>query len=435
MKHLKIAVLALLLIVSYSKVNAQDEGNPWMTTFGANYIDIKDGASGEFLPYASLGRYLGKGFSLELAASGNRVDRPWGTGAEATFFAVDMNVRYDLNKVFGDTKWFDPFLYTGIGQNFLASEDGLGFKLGAGFNAWFSKNVGVTLKSEYRKVNTPIDFEMFQHSIGVAFRFGKSDTDGDGIRDRDDACPRDAGLAEFDGCPDTDADDDGVEDCCDECKDVAGLAKFNGCPDTDGDGVEDREDACPEIPGLVELNGCPDKDGDGVTDAEDKCPDVFGPEPNSGCPYIDNDGDGVIDILDKCITVPGPASNEGCPENFLDQKTVDEAAKGINFDTGKYSFRPGVTQILDEVAVLLNQDYALQFRFAVDGHTDSTGSDSINMTLSNNRANAVKEYLVSKGVDAARLITKGYGESNPIDTNATRQGRLNNRRVEIKEIK
>jgi len=185
----------------------------------------------------------------------------------------------------------------------------------------------------------------------------------------------------------------------------------------------------------MELNGCPDKDGDGVTDAEDKCPDVFGPEPNSGCPYIDNDGDGVIDILDKCITVPGPASNEGCPENFLDQETVDLAAKGINFDTGKYSFRPGVTEILDGVATLLNQDYALQFKFAVNGHTDNVGSEALNMTLSNNRANAVKEYLISKGVDGSRLVTKGYGESMPIDTNATNAGRLNNRRVEIKEMK
>jgi len=435
MKDLKIAVITLLLIVSYSNVKAQDEGNPWMTTFGVNYIDIKDGESGKILPYASLGRYLGKGFSLDLAASGNRVDRPWGTGAEATFFAIDLNVRYDLNNVFGDTKWFDPFLYTGVGQNSLGAETGLGFKFGAGFNAWFTDNLGMTLRSEYRKVNTPIDFEMYQHSIGLAWKFGKSDTDGDGIRDRDDACPREAGLAEFNGCPDTDADDDGVEDCCDECPNVVGLAEFNGCPDTDGDGVQDKEDACPEIPGLVDLNGCPDKDGDGVTDAEDKCPDVFGPEPNSGCPYIDNDGDGVIDILDKCITVPGPASNDGCPEVFIDQKTVDEAAKGINFVIGKYSLRPEITEILDDVADILNQNHNLQFSFSVNGYTDSTGSEEINLTLSNARANAVKEYLVNKGVDTNRLRTKGFGESNPIDTNATKAGRLNNRRVEITEIK
>jgi len=435
MKHLKIAVLALLLIVSYSSVNAQDEANPWMTTVGANYIDIKDGDSGEILPFVSLGRYIGKGFSLELAASVNEVGRPWGSGSDAAFFGLDLNVKYDLNNAFGDTKWFDPFLYTGVGQNSLGAESGLGFKLGAGFNAWFNDHIGLSLRSEYKKVNTPIDFEMYQHSVGVVWKFGKSDADGDGIRDRDDDCPDVAGIAEYNGCPDKDADDDGVEDCCDDCPNEAGLAEFNGCPDRDGDGVPDKDDACPDVSGLVTLQGCPDRDGDGVTDAEDECPDVFGPEPNSGCPYIDNDGDGVIDILDKCITVPGPASNEGCPENFMQKETIDMAAKGINFDTGKYSFRPGVTDILDNIATILNQNENLQFRFSVDGYTDNTGSLERNMTLSNARANAVKNYLVNKGVDASRLLAKGYGETSFIDVNTTKEGRFNNRRVEIKEIK
>ncbi len=432
MKHLKIAVLVLLLIVSYSNVNAQDKENPWMTTFGANYIDIKDGDSGNIMPFISLGRYLGEGFSLELAGAVNRVNKPWGSGAEATFFGLDLNVKYDLNNVFGDTKWFDPFLYTGIGQNSLGAENGLGFKLGAGFNAWFTDHVGMTLRSEYKKVNTPIDFEMYQHSVGLVWRFGKSDTDGDGIRDRDDACPRVAGLAEFNGCPDSDSD--GVIDSKDDCPNTAGLATLCGCPDTDGDGVTDKDDACPEIPGLISLQGCPDKDGDGVTDAEDECPDVFGPEPNSGCPYIDNDGDGVIDILDKCITVPGPASNEGCPEVF-NNTTVDLAAKGINFDTNKYSFRPGVTEILDNIASILNQNENLQFNFSVNGYTDNVGSTERNLSLSEVRANAVKKYLVGKGVDAKRLSSKGYGETNFIDVNTTNEGRFNNRRVEVKEIK
>ena len=215
---------------------------------------------------------------------------------------------------------------------------------------------------------------------------------------------------------------------------TAGLATLNGCPDTDGDGVTDKDDACPEIPGLISLQGCPDKDGDGVTDAEDECPDVFGPEPNSGCPYIDNDGDGVIDILDKCITVPGPASNEGCPEVF-NNTTVDLAAKGINFDTNKYSFRPGVTEILDNIASILNQNENLQFNFSVNGYTDNVGSTERNLSLSEVRANAVKKYLVGKGVDAKRLSSKGYGETNFIDVNTTNEGRFNNRRVEVKEIK
>jgi len=435
MKHLKIAIMAVLLIVSYSNVSAQDENNPWMTTFGANYIDITDGDSGTILPYVSVGRYLGSGLSLELSGAMNEVGRPWGTGADATFFGLDLNVKYDLNNAFGDTKWFDPFLFTGVGQNALGAENGLGFNIGAGFNAWFTDKVGISLKSGYKKVNTPVDFEMMQHSVGLVWRFGKSDTDGDGVRDRDDNCPQVAGLAEFNGCPDTDADDDGVEDCCDECPEIAGLPEFKGCPDTDGDGVRDIEDDCPKVAGLKELNGCPDKDGDGVTDSLDECPEVAGPEANSGCPYIDNDGDGVIDILDKCITVPGPASNEGCPEVFMAKETIDLAAKGINFDTGKSVIKPNVVAILDKVATILNQNENLQFNFAINGYTDNVGSTNRNLVLSQDRANAVKKYLIGKGVDATRLTATGYGETSFIDSNATRAGRFNNRRVEIKEQK
>jgi len=453
MKHLKIAVLALLLIASYSTANAQDKENPWMLNFGTNAIDVStasDAKSGYFGSYdfngndvnvvpwlsrISVNRFLGKGFSLEVAGAVNKIDRPWGAGSDVTFVGLDLNVKYDLNNAFGQTGWFDPFLYAGIGENWVGSKDGLGFNAGAGFNAWISDKVGINFTTGYKKVNTPIDFEMYQHSVGLTWRFGKSDSDGDGVRDKDDKCPDVAGLAEFDGCPDTDSDNDGVSDCCDKCPEVAGLAKFDGCPDTDGDGVIDMKDKCPTVPGEMKLHGCPDKDKDGVADKDDACPEVPGPKTNAGCPFKDTDEDGVIDLIDRCVEVPGPASNEGCPEIFVDQETVNEAAKGINFDTGKSAIRPEVATILDHVATILNQNQNLQFRFSIDGHTDNTGSDARNLELSKARANSVKTYLVNKGVDANRLVTKGFGEASPIDTNATKEGRFNNRRVEINEIK
>ncbi len=453
MKHLKIAVLALLLITSFSNANAQDKENPWMLTFGTNAIDIStnsDATSGYFGSYkfdgndvnvipwlsrVSLTRYIGKGFGLELAGAMNKVDRPWGAGTDATFFGLDLNVKYDLNNAFGQTGWFDPFLYAGLGENWVGSKNGLGLNLGAGFNAWISDNVGINFTSGYKKVNTPVDFKMFQHSIGLTWKLGNKDRDGDGVNNKEDKCPDEAGLAEFDGCQDTDADKDGVTDCCDKCPEVPGLAEFDGCPDTDGDGVQDSKDKCPTVAGLKALHGCPDKDGDGVADGDDACPEVPGPKGNSGCPYKDTDEDGVIDIIDRCVEIPGPASNEGCPEIFVDQETVNEAARGINFDTGKSVIRPEVSTILDHVAEILNQNQNLQFRFSIDGHTDSTGSAPRNMELSNARANAVKDYLVNRGVSANRLVTKGFGQTAPIDSNNTKEGRFNNRRVEINEIK
>ncbi len=300
MKHLKIAFLALLLIMSYSNANAQDKENPWMLTFGTNYISIIDGESENYVPWStriSLAKSIGKGFNLEFAGALNRIARPWGiANNDVTFVGLDLNIKYN----FIDKGWFDPFLYVGVGENWVGVENGIGLNAGLGFNSWINDDIGINWTSGYKKVNTSDDFSMWQHSLGVAWRFGNSDTDGDGIRDKDDECPEVAGTAEFNGCPDTDADNDGVTDCCDKCPKTPGLAEFKGCPDTDGDGIPDYKDKCPEVAGLKALHGCPDKDGDGVADKDDACPDVPGPKTNAGCPFKDTDGDGVIDLIDNC---------------------------------------------------------------------------------------------------------------------------------------
>ncbi len=445
--------MALLLIASFSNASAQDKENPWMLTFGTNAIDIStasDATSGYFGSYkfdgndvnvipwlsrVSVGRYIGKGFGLELAGAMNKVDRPWGAGSDVTFFGLDLNVKYDLNNAFGQTGWFDPFVYAGLGENWVGSQNGLGLNLGAGFNAWISDNVGINFTSGYKKVNTPVDFKMFQHSIGLTWKLGNKDRDGDGVENKEDKCPDVTGLAELNGCPDTDIDKDGVMDCCDKCPEVPGLAEFGGCPDTDGDGTPDAKDKCPEVAGPKLLHGCPDKDGDGTADKDDACPDVFGPKTNAGCPFKDTDSDGVIDLIDKCVEVPGPAKNDGCPEVFADQLSLDQALRGVYFDTSRSNIRPDAAAILDQVATILSQDQNLQFKFSIDGHTDNTGNAARNMSLSTARANSVRDYLIGKGIAANRLRAQGFGQNSPIDTNATSEGRQNNRRVEIIEVK
>ncbi|WP_378188275.1 DUF5723 family protein [Aquimarina sp. W85] len=235
-----------------------------------------------------------------------------------------------------------------------------------------------------------------------------------------------------------DKDGDGVLDKVDDCPEVAGPEENFGCPwpDTDGDTVLDKDDACPEVTGPVENGGCPwpDTDGDSLLDKDDTCPDVAGPVENGGCPWPDTDGDSVLDKDDNCPTVAGTVANNGCPEVTEEvQKTLNEYAKTILFDSGKSSIKEASNEVLNDIIGIL-KEYATA-KFTVEGHTDSAGSAKLNQRLSDARANAVKNYLVENGIDQFRLSAVGYGEDRPIATNKTRAGRTQNRRVEINLVK
>jgi outer membrane protein OmpA-like peptidoglycan-associated protein len=302
---------------------------------------------------------------------------------------------------------------------------------GVGFTSWFTETVGLNFQTGAKRQFTNKVKDHFQHSLGLVLKFGGKDTDGDGIYDKFDSCPDVAGLAAFNGCPD--ADGDGIQDSKDSCPNVAGLAALNGCPDADGDGIADKNDMCPNEKGSKANNGCPDADGDSIVDGDDKCPNVAGPAANRGCPWPDTDGDGVLDKDDNCVSVVGPASNNGCPEPIITEeasKSIGVYASSILFNTGKSSFKSGVTEQLDAIVGVMSE--FSKANFAIEGHADSTGGDAINAKISAKRANAVMSYLVSKGVDASRLTAKGHGASNPVDSNKTRAGRANNRRVDIK---
>lgn len=295
---------------------------------------------------------------------------------------------------------------------------------------------------------------------GIAAFNGCPDTDGDGIKDALDLCPDVPGLPQYNGCPDTDGD--GVIDQNDECPDVPGLPVFKGCPDTDGDGIPDHEDACPTAPGPEINNGCPDTDGDGVLDFLDNCPTVPGPAENNGCPWPDTDGDGVLDKDDKCPTLPGPIANHGCPYQDTDgdgvidsedecpntpgtvankgcpeiEETVKEILKtafdNLEFETGKDIIKEVSKPSLDELAgVLVKRP---EWKLQIAGHTDNVGSAQSNMILSKKRAEAVRNYLVSKGVDEKRFNVLYFGQTQPIADNTTQEGRQKNRRVEMTVI-
>ena len=263
---------------------------------------------------------------------------------------------------------------------------------------------------------------------GLQFKFGGKDTDGDGIKDKEDACPEIPGVEKFNGCPDTDGD--GIQDSADSCPDVAGLAALNGCPDSDGDGFSDKEDLCPEVAGLEQFNGCPDTDGDGVMDSKDNCPNEAGLIENNGCPLTDVDGDGIADKNDNCPNIAGPAENNGCPIVTEEvQKEITDLARAIYFNTGKFTFTDETKVRLDKIYDILD-DYP-NSKFRVEGHTDSSGSAGFNKTLSQKRADAVMTDLVDKGFSSSMIRAVGFGEDNPIGDNTTKKGMQANRRVEI----
>lgn len=305
------------------------------------------------------------------------------------------------------------------------------------------------------------------------------DSDGDGVPDYIDECPNTPkeayGTVDASGCT-KDGDLDGVPDYLDLCPNTPEEARTavdeNGCTrDTDHDGVPDYKDDCPntlpEAVAHVDEHGCDkDSDGDGVPDYLDKCPNT--PEAaynyidEHGCPldmdedgvpdYLDkcprtvyaarqhvdscgcdkdSDHDGVPDYLDECPYVPGVKENKGCPQvKRAVTSILKKAMTGIQFETGKATILKKSYPILDEVAKVFNEnpDYIIE----VQGHTDNVGNAEANMTLSERRAQAVRDYIVKKGVEPTRITAHGYGSTVPIADNSTKAGRAKNRRVEFK---
>jgi OOP family OmpA-OmpF porin len=464
MKHLNKLFAVMCLFVGLGS-QAQDKNNPWALTFGVNAVDTRVSAASSIedqfsqyfnakdnwniipsVSYLNVSKYVGSGFSFGVTGSLNKitkfvnpksVDYAVTNPGDLSYYGVDGVIKYSLMDLIG-CKVVDPSVHFGGGYTFMGDASAGTVNGGLGLTFWLAENVGLSLQSSYKhsfdETRTPnVDVASHtQHFVGLTFKFGGKDTDGDGIYDREDACPEVAGLKQFKGCPDTDAD--GIVDASDECPEVAGLAALNGCPDTDADGIADKNDACPEIAGLAALKGCPDADGDGIADKDDKCAKVKGPKENAGCPWPDTDGDSVLDKDDKCPEVKGTVANNGCPEVSEDtMKKLNEYAKTILFNSGKSSFQKQTFPVLQSIAAILKEYPSA--KFSLEGHTDNTGKAATNLKLSQDRAAAVKNYLIENGIAADRLTSEGYGQTMPIGSNKTAKGKAMNRRVEVKLVK
>ena len=373
-------------------ITAQNETNPWLFFVGTNAVDtFPTGGIGagdlfeEFsnldhwniAPYPStigVKKYIDAGFSFGTRFSLNKITSYGEKIASDNYYNVDGVITYNLGKVFNSMS-FMPFLEIGGGY-VIFDEQGAGyFNLGAGIEYWFGekKKTAIILESLYKNTGETYAIKHFQHMIGLAFLFGgEPDTDGDGILDKDDNCPE-----------------------------IPGLATFNGCPDTDGDGIQDSQDDCPQIPGLIQYNGCPDTDGDGIQDSEDKCPEVFGLIENEGCPKMTEK---VKDRFEK-----------------IEQLILFETDQDI---------------LTEEALIYLEEVYSILIQYPnlniiVEGHTDDTGGVNYNQELSEKRVATVLRFLIKRGISSSKIKSAAYGETRPLRTNSTSEGRRYNRRVQF----
>lgn len=467
-------LLMMLTVASLPHLDAQKNIGLSFKRLFLDYQTLQEGDFGAFGAYRN-----GFEFGLHYPISERlylNVPIKIGLGSKTTevinqhILGLDGQLHYYF---LNQPKRFKPYVLAGVGAVYQGKDSvNLQVPVGIGVDIQLAKNAYFTLQSEFRWSSAENN-NNFNHGIGFKYFFGpaepdsipdlsmgdkKMDTDGDGIADEYDACPQVAGLMAFAGCPDRDGD--GVQDSKDECPDVAGLLELMGCPDEDGDGIPDQKDNCPKVAGTAANNGCPseerkdtdgdgimddvdqcpeeagiakfygcpDTDNDGIEDKMDKCPTVAGPVAFMGCP--DTDGDGIEDPKDKCPNTYGPISNNGCPIiEAADREVLSFAMKAVQFELGKATLKPESNAILNQIFNIMKKypDYKL----AIEGHTDNTGSSDVNQKLSESRAKSCYDYLSQKGIPASRLSYKGFGQTRPIADNSTYSGRTLNRRVEF----
>jgi len=403
-------------------------GGGYIKTFGLNRA-IRDKQIGQFKnmsPGLAINYLDGisKHLDLSVGLAGSFLDYP--ISGKSPFGNDNLLLEGDVMvnaKMLTDKYWFTPYLSAGLGASKYKGYYGAIVPLGVGLQVNFYDEAFLFINAQHRFGITENTSNHLYYSIGVAGNIAN--------KKEPKVLPPPPPPAIVVEVP-KDRDGDGVIDSLDACPDVAGLAKFNGCPDTDNDGIADKDDKCPTVAGFARYQGCPipDRDKDGINDEEDKCPDIAGVARYQGCPVPDRDKDGVNDEEDKCPDLPGDAANAGCPAIRADLlKNMDLAAKNIFFNTGKYTLLAKSNKALAFVTKTLieNKDYKLD----IDGFTDNTGKADKNLLLSQNRSDAVKKYLVSKGIDESRLTASGHGQDNPRADNKTAAGRAKNRRVEF----
>lgn len=388
-------------------VNAVDDSNKWKP-----FDFLSDQSTSAFSNPIALGveHRFSNANSISLFGSLNKWKANEGIidgvplTEDRSYSSVDLSYKFYFDHYFFNASWLDIYLEGGAGLFFL-SESGpfterkskFSQNLGFGSIFWFTKSIGLNMQV----INKFSREEQYsgnhvQYFAGLTLKLMKKDFDEDGVKNKDDLCPA-----------------------------IFGLLEFNGCPDTDQDGVEDKKDLCPNIAGKLDFNGCPDTDNDGISDADDKCPEQAGMRENNGCPIPEPILEQIAEPTVEQIVETKP---DAPTEEVL--QTLNDYAKTILFDYSKSLFKEETYKVLESIKNII-KTYP-DAHFIIEGHTDNLGTHITNDRLSKARANAVRDYLISQGIEPDRLTAIGYGERRPKFSNATKGGRDQNRRVEVK---
>lgn len=184
--------LSILFLMNYT-IYSQDSDDNWVVGIGVNTVDIRTpkGISGIFKDYTNgsiedlnmsgafvrvfAAKYLKKGMTLQLSLSANKIEKGFNYSdgdplLDDSFFAVDTKLRYDVNRLIGETSWFDPFVLAGVGYSKIGDTSNFNIGAGWGFNAWFSRNVGLNFQSDYNHNPSSTATDYFQHSVGLVFK-------------------------------------------------------------------------------------------------------------------------------------------------------------------------------------------------------------------------------------------------------------------------
>jgi outer membrane protein OmpA-like peptidoglycan-associated protein len=366
------------------------------------------------------------------------------TDRAARIYGGRLQVMFQLPDL---SKWVVPYAAIGDGFDRVVSPDTVlgsdtDWPVHVGVGARILVHRSITIRVDGRFLRAPsqqapyhLNASLGEFMFGVSYRPSKKpyeappppppqiDTDGDGILDHLDQCPNepeDKDLFEdTDGCPD---------------------------PDNDGDGIPDEQDRCPMEPedfdGFEDEDGCPEKDNDadGIPDAMDKCPnepeDRDGFQDHDGCPDPDNDGDGFLDAQDKCPNeaevINGVEDDDGCPDrgNALVVVSPDrlELLEAIEFK--KAVIQKTSTNLLAQIGATLRAQPSI-VRLRITVHVQPTKKPDADKKLSEDRAQAIKDWLVEYGIEPRRLDPRGFGGTNPLVDPKTRNAAAINDRVDL----